>query len=95
MLKPQMVYNPPCPRHSIDMIELMRTNDLVLISFAEALLSEAGIGHFVADANMSIIEGSLGVLPRRLLVDTEEAKRARQILTDAGMEHELRPADTV
>jgi len=73
------------------MIELMRTNDPVLISFAEALLAEAGIAHFVADSNMSIIEGSLGVLQRRLMVDAEEAKRARQILTDAGIAHELRP----
>ncbi|KXF79469.1 hypothetical protein ATN84_01000 [Paramesorhizobium deserti] len=73
------------------MIELMRTNDLVLISFAEALLAEAGIGYFVADSNMSIIEGSLGVLPRRLMVDAAEAKRARQLLIDAGIEHELRP----
>lgn len=77
------------------MIELMRTNDLVLISFAEALLTEAGIGHFVADSNMSIMEGSLGVLSRRLMVDKDEAKRARQILADAGIEHELRPADTL
>ncbi|PYE90565.1 DUF2007 domain-containing protein [Phyllobacterium leguminum] len=73
------------------MIEMMRTNDLVLISFAEALLTEAGIGHFVADSNMSIIEGSLGVLPRRLMVDKQEARRAHRILTDAGLEHELRP----
>ncbi|PRD45683.1 hypothetical protein C5748_00510 [Phyllobacterium phragmitis] len=73
------------------MIELMRTNDPVLISFAEALLAEAGIGYFVADANMSIIEGSLGILPRRLMVDAAKEKRARQILTDAGIEHELRP----
>ncbi|GGA77048.1 hypothetical protein GCM10011491_00250 [Brucella endophytica] len=73
------------------MIELMRTNDLVLISFAEALLAEAGIVHFVADSNMSIIEGSLGVLPRRLMVDEAEAERARQILGDAGIGHELRP----
>ena len=77
------------------MIELMRTNDLVLISFAQALLTEAGIGHFVADSNMSIMEGSLGVLSRRLMVDKEEAKRARGILADAGMEHELRPASTL
>ena len=48
------------------MEELLRTNDLVLISFVEALLREAGIEPWVADQNMSIIEGSLGVLPRRV-----------------------------
>lgn len=72
------------------MIELMRTNDSVLLSFAEALMKEAGIAHFIADTNMSIIEGSLGVLPRRLLVDDEQIDEARQILIDAGIEHELR-----
>ncbi|RCS23412.1 DUF2007 domain-containing protein [Phyllobacterium salinisoli] len=73
------------------MIELMRTNDPVLISFAEALLAEAGIGYFIADSNMSIIEGSLGVLPRRLMVDAAKEKSARQLLIDAGIEKELRP----
>ena len=73
------------------MIELMRTNDPVLISFAEALLTEAGIAHFVADSNMSIIEGSLGVLQRRLMVDASQEKQARQLLSDAGIGHELRP----
>ena len=43
--------------------ELLRTNDIVLISFVESLLKEAEIPHFVADQNMSVIEGSLGVLP--------------------------------
>ena len=42
------------------MEELLRTNDIVLISFVESLLKEAGITHFVADQNMSVIEGSLG-----------------------------------
>ena len=50
------------------MEELLRTNDLVLISFVEALLREAGIDALVLDQNMSVIEGSLGVLPRRVLV---------------------------
>ncbi|MBN9044459.1 MAG: DUF2007 domain-containing protein [Rhizobiales bacterium] len=73
------------------MIELIRTNDSVLISFAEALMKDAGIPYLVADTNMSIIEGSLGVLPRRLLVEAGRAAQARRILADAGMEGELRP----
>ena len=51
------------------MQELLRTNDAVLISFAVSLLEGEGIVHAVFDTNMSIIEGSLGILPRRLMVD--------------------------
>ena len=43
------------------MEELIRTNDPVVISFAESLLKEAEIGYFIADQNMSIAEGSIGV----------------------------------
>lgn len=73
------------------MIELIRTNDLVLISFVEALLKDAGIAHFVADSNMSTVEGTLGILQRRVMVDRSEEAQARQLLADAGFEGELRP----
>lgn len=73
------------------MEELVRTNDIVLISFIESLLKEAGIAYAVVDQNMSIIEGSLGVLPRRLMVDSHALKAARRLLTDAGVGEELRP----
>jgi len=72
------------------MIELLRTNDPVLISFVEALLRDAGIAHFVADRNMSIMEGSLGVLPRRVMVGEDDAEEARRILTDAGIAAEIK-----
>jgi hypothetical protein len=72
------------------MHELIRANDPVLLSFAESLLKDAGIHCFVADQGMSILEGSLGMLPRRLLVDDERATQARRILTDAGLADELR-----
>lgn len=72
------------------MIELIRTNDVVLLSFAESLMKDAGIHCLVADQGMSILEGSLGMLPRRLLVDEERADEARRILTDAGLGAELR-----
>ncbi len=71
------------------MEELIRTNDIVLISFVEALLRDAGIEVLVLDQNMSIIEGSLGVLPRRVLVSADNLERARQILTDADIGKEL------
>jgi hypothetical protein len=72
------------------MEEIIRTNDLVLISFIEALLREAQIGYQVADQNMSVIEGSLGILPRRILVDADRIEEARGLLTEAGVGGELR-----
>lgn len=72
------------------MIELLRTNDPVLISFAEALLNDAGLAFMVADRNMSVLEGSLGVLPRRLLVAEDDAEAARRLLADAGIAAEMR-----
>ncbi len=74
------------------LVELVRTNDLVLISLIETLLDEAEIAHFVADRHMSAMEGSLGFLPRRILVDSDEAARARRLLAEAGLGAELRDA---
>ncbi|WAJ29790.1 putative signal transducing protein [Antarcticirhabdus aurantiaca] len=71
------------------MIELMRSNDAVLISFVDALLNEADIPHFVADVHMSILDGSIGVLPRRVMVDGERIDQARRILREAELGHEL------
>jgi len=71
--------------------ELVRTNDIVLVSAIGALLDGANIDHLIADQNMSIIEGSLGILPRRILVHEEDVKAARQVLADAGLSHELGP----
>jgi hypothetical protein len=72
------------------MIELIRTNDPVIISYVEALMRDAGIACFVADQNMSIIEGSLGILPKRVMVDADAVDRARRILSDAGIGHEMK-----
>src|SRR3954449_11181336 len=73
--------------------ELVRTNDMVLVSAIGALLDGAHIHHLVLDQNMSVIEGSLGVLPRRILVHEEDHREAREVLTDAGLAHELRADD--
>lgn len=67
------------------MRDLLRTNDPVLVSFVDALLRDAGIDCHVADANMSVLEGSIGVFPRRILVPDEALVGARQFLTDAGL----------
>ena len=71
------------------MEELLRTNNPVTISFVESLLREAGIGVMVADQNMSIVEGSIGILPRRILVEADRIEQARRIVRDAGLAQEL------
>lgn len=73
------------------MHELVRTNNAVLITAIEALLKGADIPHMVLDQHMSVLEGSLGMLPRRIVVDDEDWAVARQLLEDAGLAHELRP----
>ena len=71
------------------MDELIATNNLVTISFVESLLSEAGIEYLVLDQNMSILEGSIGIIPRRIMVGRDEIVQARRLLSDAGLEKEL------
>ena len=73
------------------MRELVRTNNPVLISAIGALLDSARIPHFVLDQNMSVLEGSIGILPRRLMVPDSHAEAARAFLTSAGYGGELRP----
>ena len=73
------------------MHELVRTTDAVLISAIEALLNSARIKHLVVDQNMSVLEGSIGIFPRRILVREDELNMARRLRTDAGFGHELRP----
>lgn len=72
------------------MIELIRTNDAVVLSFVQSLLRDAGIDCLVADENMSIMDGSLGILPRRILVPEDDADEAKAILTDAGIGDEIK-----
>ncbi len=72
------------------MYEIIRTNDAVLLSFAQSLMKDAGIRCMIADQSMSVLEGSLGMLPRRFLVEEDRAEEARKILEDAGLADELR-----
>ena len=60
------------------------TNDLVRLSFLQALLADAGIAATVLDGHTSAIEGSIGAIPRRLIVATADAARARLVLAEAG-----------
>jgi Putative prokaryotic signal transducing protein len=72
------------------MIEILRTNDAVALSLAEALLGGAGIECFVADQHMSALEGSIGAFQRRLLVGREIEAKARRILVEGGLGAYLR-----
>jgi hypothetical protein len=67
------------------MRELIRTNDTVLIGYVEVLLKDAGISAAVVDANMSAVEGSIGILPRRVLVMDDDWPQAKRVLDDADL----------
>ncbi len=73
------------------MKDLIRTNNPALISYVEALLKGLDIRYFIADQAISAAEGSIGMFPRRILVAPEHFEKARELLIDAGLEHELRP----
>ena len=75
------------------MKELLRSNDQVLLSFVSTLLEEANIAFIVLDTNMSVLEGSLGILPRRVLVEEDCVDRARKLLTEAGVGHDIDGAE--
>ncbi|HZH09421.1 MAG TPA: DUF2007 domain-containing protein [Microvirga sp.] len=72
------------------MVEIVRTNDLVLVGFLQSLLENANIPVLVADAHMSALEGMIGAFPRRILVPDDDADQARRLIRDAGLEAELR-----
>jgi Putative prokaryotic signal transducing protein len=66
------------------MKELLRTNDPVRLSWLEALLASAGIEAIVLDTHTSIIEGSIGAIPRRLMVHEDDHAQAKAVLAAAG-----------
>ena len=61
---------------------VLKTNNLVQLNFAEAVLKDAGIATVVFDSQMSMTEGSVGVLPRRLMVSNEDFARAQSVLRE-------------
>ena len=65
------------------MVELLRLNDPVKLSFLEALLRDGGIQTFILDQHMSVLEGSASSIPHRLMVTDDDAERARFILHQA------------
>lgn len=71
------------------MISIIKTNNAVTLSFAQAVLKDSQIDCFVADTHASILDGSVGAIPRRLMVIAEDESEARRALTLAGLENEL------
>ena len=65
---------------------LIRTNDFVKISWLQALLADSGIEAVVLDGHTSVLEGSIGAIPRRVVVADEDYEHACRVLTDAGEE---------
>ena len=66
------------------MVELVRSNDLVHLSWAQAMLEAAGIPCLLADAHVSSIEGNIGAFPRRLLVAEADREQAERLLAEAA-----------
>ena len=66
------------------MKELLRTTDIVRLSWLSALLADSGIPMVVLDTHMSIMEGSINAIPRRLMVAPDDYPRAVALLREAG-----------
>jgi len=70
-------------------IAVLKTVNPATLNFAQAVLKEADIPFFIMDQNVSIIEGSIGIIPRRLMVVDEDAEDAREALHAAGLGVEI------
>lgn len=66
------------------MRELLRSNEIVFLSWADALLKSEDIEIFVLDGHMSVLEGSAGAILRRVMVADEDYDRAQRLLEEAG-----------
>lgn len=75
------------------MILLLQTNDLILLGYVQSLLADAGIEPILLDENISAVEGSIGVFPRRVMVRDRDLVNARRVLLEAGLGDELASID--
>ena len=66
------------------MRELLRSTDIVRLSWLTALLSDAGIEVVILDSHMSVLDGSVNAIPRRMMVATDDHRQARRVLIEAG-----------
>ncbi len=75
----------PCLGYVGEMRELISTTDPVLLSFVQSLMHDAGIEAVVFDQHISIVEGSIGAFPRRLMVPEASWDEAAVLLREAGV----------
>ena len=68
------------------MKELFSTNDITQFVYAETILNSNDIVSFALDENISVLEGSIGILPRRLMVLANDFERASELLKDFGLD---------
>jgi hypothetical protein len=68
------------------MVELLKTNNLVELSWAKVVLEDAGIPVFVFDQNINLVEGNIGIFPRRVMVNDEDHDRAESVLKEKRLE---------
>lgn len=68
------------------MKELMRTNDITLTALVRSILNDADIPTFELDVNMSVLEGSIGIMPRRMMVAERDYDRAMDIMNECQIE---------
>ena len=69
------------------MREVLKTNDPILLNFAQALLADAGIEAVIFDSHMSIMDGSMGFMPRRLMVSDDDLAEAQRVMKEAFPEN--------
>jgi hypothetical protein len=71
------------------MKELLRTTDIVLLTYVNSLLNDACVPVLIADSHVSSVEGSIGAFPRRVLVAAEDWDESISVLTSAGLSDHL------
>lgn len=73
---------------------VVKTTNPALLSYVQTLLTDAGIGCEIFDRNISIVDGSIGIFPQRVMVAADDAAQARRVLADAGLGDELAADET-
>ena len=73
------------------MVLLLRSNDVVLLNWITVLLKDAGVPVLILDQHASIMDGSIGAIPRRLMVPRDDVELARQVLREAEVAFEQDP----
>jgi len=68
---------------------LVRTTNAVVLNYALAVLARCGFAPVVLDHHASLVDGSIGIVPRRIMIEDEDERPARRALEEAGLAHEL------